>query len=353
MTNSPTGRLADFLHHHFLGLVVTAYILAAAWPAAGLALKGCHLLAHGCALPLPGLLLALLLVNAGLAVGARDVLAVTRRPRLLVAGLLANLMLPLGFVVAAAVAVRAWHDPVEADCLLFGLAVIAAMPVAGSSAAWSQNADGNLALSLGLVVGSTLLSPLTTPLSFAAVAHVAGAGGAVSVMARHPAGDFLAAFVVLPTAAGMAFRQLVGVEWVERHKPALKSCGSVTVLVLCYVNASASLPQVARDPDWDFLALVVGAAVALCAAAFAAGRLVAGWLGAGRAEASSLMYGLGMSNNGTGLVLAASVGVPPEAVLPVLVYNLVQHLVAGAVNRVATRSDRTVPSPTPGPVGSG
>jgi predicted Na+-dependent transporter len=47
-----------------------------------------------------------------------------------------------------------------------------------------------------------------------------------------------------------------------------------------------------------------------------------------------------MSNNGTGLVLAASVGVPGEALLPVLVYNLIQHLVAGAVTRVATRADR-------------
>jgi predicted Na+-dependent transporter len=45
------------------------------------------------------------------------------------------------------------------------------------------------------------------------------------------------------------------------------------------------------------------------------------------------MYGLGMSNNGTGLVVAASVGVPAEALLPVLVYNLVQHLLAGAAAR--------------------
>src|SRR5262249_3346517 len=206
--------------------------------------------------------------------------------------------------------------------------------VAGSSAAWSQNADGNLALSLGLVVGSTLLSPLTTPLTLAAVGEVAGAGGALGAVARHPAGDFLAAFVVLPTVAGMAARALVGSGWVGRHKPALKVCGSVAVLVLCYSNAAASLPQVVRDPDWDFLALVAGAAVGLCAAGVAAGRAVARGLGAGRAEEASLMYGLGMSNNGTGLVLAASLGVPPEALLPVLVYNLVQHLVAGVVSRM-------------------
>jgi hypothetical protein len=79
MANSRTGRLADVLNHHLLVLVVAAYALAAAWPAAGLALKACHLHAHGRALPLPGLLLALLLFNAGLAVSARDLLAVARR----------------------------------------------------------------------------------------------------------------------------------------------------------------------------------------------------------------------------------------------------------------------------------
>jgi BASS family bile acid:Na+ symporter len=70
-------------------------------------------------------------------------------------------------------------------------------------------------------------------------------------------------------------------------------------------------------------------------------RLVARW-----AEKASLMYGLGMSNNGTGLVLAASVGAPAEALLPVLVYNLVQHLVAAAVNRATTRADRGAVPPT-------
>jgi BASS family bile acid:Na+ symporter len=333
MGNSRIARVADFLHHHFLGLVVAAYGLAAAWPAAGLALKGCSLPVPGHAMPLPGLLLALLLFNAGLAVDARDLLGVARRPRLVVAGLLANLLLPLGFVALAALGLRAWPDPAEAHYLVFGLAVVAAMPVAGSSAAWSQNADGNLALSLGLVVGSTLLSPLTTPLSFLVVGEVCGSG--LDGLARHPAGDFLAAFVVLPTAAGIAARGLVGSGWVGRHKPAFKAWGSVAVLVLCYANAAASLPQVVRDPDWDFLALVLGAAVGLCVSAFAAGRAVARCLGGGRAEEASLMYGLGMSNNGTGLVLAASLGVPPEALLPVLVYNLVQHLVAGAAGRVS------------------
>lgn len=44
------------------------------------------------------------------------------------------------------------------------------------------------------------------------------------------------------------------------------------------------------------------------------------------------MYGLGMNNNGTGLVLASlALADHPRVMLPIIFYNLIQHLVAGAV----------------------
>src|SRR5262249_42465595 len=46
----------------------------------------------------------------------------------------------------------------------------------------------------------------------------------------------------------------------------------------------------------------------------------------------ALVFGLGMSNNGTGLALAAAaLAARPRVLLPVILYNLVQHVVAGAV----------------------
>jgi BASS family bile acid:Na+ symporter len=45
------------------------------------------------------------------------------------------------------------------------------------------------------------------------------------------------------------------------------------------------------------------------------------------------MLGLGMNNNGTGLVLAAMALVNyPRVMLPIIFYNLVQHLVAGCAD---------------------
>ncbi len=59
-----------------------------------------------------------------------------------------------------------WSEPIEAQHILVGLALVAAMPIAGGSTAWAQNANGNLALSLGLVLFSTILSPIITPVTF-------------------------------------------------------------------------------------------------------------------------------------------------------------------------------------------
>ncbi len=50
------------------------------------------------------------------------------------------------------------------------------------------------------------------------------------------------------------------------------------------------------------------------------------------------MFGLGMNNNGTGLVLASmALADHPQVLLPIIFYNLVQHLIAGTVDRFLFR----------------
>jgi BASS family bile acid:Na+ symporter len=120
----------------------------------------------------------------------------------------------------------------------------------------------------------------------------------------------------------------------------MRAFGSAAVLALCYANAAGALPAVVRHPDWDFLAAAVAASACLCAGSFAAGWWVGRWLGAGPRAGVSLACGLGMSNNGTGLVMAAALALPADALLPVLAYNLIQHLAAGAVGRLADRAGR-------------
>jgi len=100
-----------------------------------------------------------------------------------------------------------------------------------------------------------------------------------------------------------------------------------------YSNAALALPGVMRDPDYDFLAIVAVVVGLLCALAFATGARVARAFHGSPADVTSLMFGLGMNNNGTGLVLASTALANfPGVTLPILMYNLAQQIAAGLVD---------------------
>jgi BASS family bile acid:Na+ symporter len=346
-TERAVARLAHALHARLLWLLIGSYALAALLPDPGLwfrqlSLANLAVLPDGAGLTLPAALLALLLFNAGLGIDAAQVGRVMRGPRVLLAGLAANLAVPLLFLLGVAPLLGLWHDPDEAQSILAGLALVAAMPVAGSSAAWSQNGRGNLALSLGLVLFSTLLSPLTTPVALRSAGWLTTGPYSAGLrnLAAQGSGSFLAVCVLAPSLLGVAGRALLGRDRVAAAKPWLTLLNCAALLLLNYANAAASLPEVIANPDWDFLALMLAVVLGLCVLAFGAGWWIARALKAGRGQQTALMFGLGMNNNGTGLVLAAtSLGHLPSVMLPVLCYNLIQHLVAGAAQALRRRRE--------------
>ncbi|HLJ95254.1 MAG TPA: bile acid:sodium symporter [Gemmataceae bacterium] len=281
-----------------------------------------------------------LLFNAGLGVQTGQLKNLGRYPLIVAAGLTGNVFVPIAFIGVVSQTLRLWHNPDEVQNTLVGLALVASMPIAGSSTAWSQNANGNLALSLGLVVLSTLLSPLTTPV----LLHAAGflTTGDYSedlhALASSGTGGFLAIGVILPALLGMAGHVAVGEARIASSKPVLKLFNSINLLLLNYSNASLSLPETIADPDWDFLAVVLATVICLCVLAFASGWLIARLVGADGNVRISLMFGLGMNNNGTGLVLASmALADHPRVLLPILFYNLVQHVVAGGLDFALAR----------------
>jgi BASS family bile acid:Na+ symporter len=330
--------LSHALSRHIFWFLLGSYALAAVWPAAGLWIKDSTLAEvalfdQRVRVTLPMAMLALLLVNAGLGVRPARLGGLPRRSLVLLAGLAANLAIPIAFAFGLTNLLGFWHDPDEVQSLLVGLALVASMPIAGSSTAWSQNVNGDMALSLGLVLLSTLLSPLTTPAALHAVGLMADGEYAAQLhaLAAQGTGGFLAVCVVLPSLLGLLGRAALGGARAESAKPGLKLVNSVTLLVLNYSNGAVSLPQALAGPDWDFLGMTLVAALALCVAAFAAGWALARLLRAGAGQRAALMFGLGMNNNGAGLVLASvALSGYPRVMLPLIFYNLVQHLVAGA-----------------------
>jgi BASS family bile acid:Na+ symporter len=338
-------RFLHFTQRNLLWFLLATYAAGALWPAMGLRLRAVHVATvpwpgQPTPLSLPMLMLGFLLVVAGLGTKTEELRDVVRKPRMVLAGLAANALYPILFAALAAVVLRFWTDGDEAQSVLVGLALIGSMPIAGSSTAWSQNSGGNVALSLGLVLGSTLLSPLLTPLGLHAVGRLATGHYAEDLheLASQGSSAFVMLAVVVPSAVGLALRAILGPRRTSQILPALKLMNLANLLLLNYSNAADALPQAIARPDWDFLALTIAVTGLMCAGAFATGWLLPRALRTGQGDRKALMFALGMNNNGTGLVLASALlGDHPGVLLPLIFYNLMQQIVAGVVDHAERR----------------
>ena len=124
--------------------------------------------------------------------------------------------------------------------------------------------------------------------------------------------------------------------------PYLKFINSIVLLLLNYSNASVSLPQAMADRDYDFLAITLAITAGLCLTLFAAGYGLSRLFKLNQAERVSLMFGLGMNNNGTGLVLAN----PSDAHLQTYSWYVDAHLrVCSFVDVLPDGSFGGVPAP--------
>jgi len=338
--------LSQFIHHHLLWFLISAYTLAAIFPTAGLWIRNLtfgefSIFNARLHVSLLLLLLATLMFNAGLGVKTAHLTSLLHKTRVLFAGLTANLMIPMAYIFLVTLVMRLWYEPIEAQHILVGLALVAAMPIAGASTAWAQNSNGNLALSLGLVLFSTVLSPVTTPMALYVFGEMASEEyeAIIHDLAAYGSGAFLGLWIVLPSVLGLSVRFAVPEARLSAFMPFIKLINSVVLLLLNYSNGSVSLPQAVTDRDFDFLAVTLAITTGLCITAFASGYGLSRLFKVDEAERVSLMYGLGMNNNGTGLVLASlALASYPRVMVPIIFYNLVQHLVAGGVHEVTGRS---------------
>jgi BASS family bile acid:Na+ symporter len=334
------GRTSRFMREWLLWLLLGVYALAAFLPASLVWGKEVEfgeitVLGETSRVTLSMVLLSVLLFNAGLDIPLAQLRRLLRQPAMLLLGLAANLLVPVVYICGLGQVLGAFAGPDSVCLVVLGLALIASMPIAGSSAAWAQNANANLALSLGLILASTVLSPLTTPVLLRSVGWVLGEGHAEGLNALADSGmtTFMTIFVLGPSVVGVAVRWLVGDGPVGRVLPSLRLLNSFLLLLLNYSNASVSLPGVVAAPDWNFLALAALASLGMCVLAFAAGWLLANVLHADEPQRMSLMFGLGLNISSPGLVLASvTLSHMPGVMLPAILYTLVQHVVAGVVS---------------------
>ncbi len=337
------NKLAHFIHSNFLILLLTSYLLATFAPQFGLFLRhinfGVISWPDGSTLKvsLSVVMLSMLLFNAGFGFKINELKSLKKQPGIILTGFLANLLTPLLLVYVIHFLILNWHNFDELQNLLVGLALVASMPIAGSSTAWAQNSDGNLSLSLGLVILSTFASPITTPLILKCFGFFTTGEYSQSLfeLSKHGTNAFLILAVVIPSILGILVKlSQKQANSSKAGSSAVKLLNLINLLLLNYSNASLSLPGTIAKPDWDYYILILLVTSVLCLVAFAIGYLIAKLFKSPKADMASLMFGLGMNNNGTGLVLASLVlSNRPNVMLPLIFYTLVQQIIAAIIDK--------------------
>jgi BASS family bile acid:Na+ symporter len=316
---SVISRIARSADRYLLVLLMLSYVMAAFLPAFGQAMRTTTALP----VPLPVLLLAVLLFTAGLGMDRDQLRESLRLKWLVVTGQLALWGGPLVIV-----GVLGWASGLLPAGLLTGLALVGLMPAAASSVAWSQLSRGNVALSLGLLATSTLLSPF---IIYAVGKSQLLASDGELISSANATVLSLIGWIIPAVVLGAGVRWWAGGDWAQTMRPYTKLISTVVLLLLNYANAAIALPGLLARPDWSSLAAVTATTAAMCSGGFLVGWLLTVAAGVGHAARRSFLFGIGMKNTGMALVLAG-MWFPdlPWAIVAVILYTLIQHLLAAA-----------------------
>jgi len=335
-----------FLHRHLLWFLVAAYILAVNSPGPGLWIRHISfgeiiILQKKTDISLLMAMLAILMFNAGLGLKLTHLRNILQIKYALLAGLTANLVIPIIYIFCISIVMNHfWHNTLETQYIIVGLALVVSMPIAGSSTAWAQNANGNLVLSLGLVFFSTIFSPIVTPEAFHLFGEMASSEYELVLqnLAANGSGMFIGLWVVLPALLGFIAHLIISDSWQTKLLPYIKLINCIVLVLLCYSNAAISLPQAIANHNYNFLAVTLVISTGLCAILFVAGYILGRIIKLNLADRVSLMFGLGMSNNATGLVFASILlSSYPTIMVPMIFYNLAQHIAAGTLREIMNK----------------
>ncbi|MEU3403008.1 sodium-dependent transporter [Streptomyces sp. NPDC006670] len=330
--------------------VAAAYVAAAACPSPGTWLRHprqVHGMGVGFRLEAAPLLLVLVLFAAGLQVPPKTLLRVLRRPATLLVGLTLHLAAPLVIIPALAAVLRWTPDTDGGSGMITALILITAMPVAAGATVWNARAEGDQPTMVGLVLFSTLLSPLTLPVTLGALSPLLSRDYARTLdgAARIAGQGFALTGVVLPCAAGLVCHLVLP----PRALPVILRTAAPTAfaasLLLTYLNASGALGPFLTHPDAVLPAAAVTVAAALCALSFLLGRTGGRLLGLQAPARTCVTLACGMNNSSASAVLiGAAMPDRPHVLLPVLAYSLLQKLAAGHAARPPRRARRLLPA---------
>jgi predicted Na+-dependent transporter len=321
------------IRNHFVSILLVIYALAVIYPTPGRYLRTAQLelpFSYGTTFGWVKLLLALLLFSAAIGLDVKQIRTALSRPLLIITSLLIKLLVPAAVVLSFCLLPEALLGA-NTIPVIAGLALVAVMPAAGSVPVWTQASRGNVAIALGVVLGSTIIAPIWGPW-FLDHLPLNTTGDLASQIKIDKV--YFAVWVLVPSIAGATLRALLSDKQLQSLRPYLRLSNSILLLVLIYSFAAASLHGVLDRESHAELILAGLLCVTSCVISFTAGAFTSKAMKLDPEERSAIWYGIGMHNNGIALVIGEGVMEAESSFfLPIIGYALTQHLCAALINK--------------------
>ncbi len=329
-------NLDKWLFRRFIFLLLAAYVLAGLIPSPGLWLQKVE---WG---PLPGthgnvttslVLLGALLFNAGFSVTSEQLYALRRRPSLSLAGVMGKALIAVTWISILMIGLSAGLSNLWIS-MLAGFAIVSMMPAATSSAAWAQQTNSNMALSLGLLLLSTGMMPLIFPVMSWLSNQLPPELSTHDFTGTKPVFSlyFIVIWIIVPVIGGWFFRWFSGEKGTTQWTTWMKWTNALNLLLLNYMNGASFLPQCVQSFHSSAVFSLLLGALTCCSMAFLTGIWIGKILKVTPSEKMALMFGTGMNNNGMALVLATQfLGASGWIGMTIALCTFGQHLVAAAI----------------------
>ncbi len=274
--------------------------------------------------------LFIIMVGIGLTLTLRDFGQVTRNPRSIVVGTVAQILLmPLvAFSIAATLGL--------APALAVGLVIIAACPGGTTSNLFVLLARGHIALSILLTVSASLITIVTLPF-FTNYALQMYFGEAANISL--PVGKTIAMLVVivlLPVSLGMFIRTRAPAA-AQKAEGIVSIFGGIVLLLLIIALLWGS-----RDRLPELLSQAGPAAFLLNLFGIAIGLGVSRLVGLSQKESLAIAVELGIKNGTIALMVALTLLESSEMSIPAVVYSVLMY---GFGCILIAMGRRLVPSP--------
>ncbi|MBS5451350.1 MAG: bile acid:sodium symporter family protein [Coriobacteriia bacterium] len=270
-------------------------------------------------------LFAFMTFQSAMGATARQMLDVVRRPKLLVAALVVELVaMPLIAFFIGGLLLPGQHD------ILLGIVLEYCVPMGVNGLMWTEIFTGNKSLSLGVVIISTVLAPFTMPLTMQLLM-----GTSVHVDVWGMMVDLLE-MVAIPAVLGIACNDLSHGKANAKVAPWIAPLAKIFLILVLIVNSTHISDAMHHlNPT---LVMVAAMMAVFGASGYVLGYVVARLLHAGVGDSLTCGITTGARNISSGAVIA-QMYFPDAAMFPVMMGTLFQHVIAAAYGTIIRRME--------------